>query len=410
MVTYNNPALGASFEKIAQMFAPPSPQEMAAITQMQIEREKAARQAQLWGMAGGDFDKANIAVGNYAPTQSYYAQNQNNATQRYGYDTSAATQRANNAADNARALAAQAMSPLGPGYTQPGLPSNVAQMFGLPELPRVDGAPDPKAVPQSAQEWQFGQENPGYLDWLRQGNTGTEYGTTPIFGRDAQGNVVIMQAGKNGTIIQSQMPDGVNVDLGVKPFETARNTATGKAVGEAAMTTGAAEDKTGVAIGLIDSIIADPALPGITGMFQGRLPPLTQKGTDLGAKIDQLTGQAFLEAFATLRGGGQITEIEGKKATDAMARLSRAQSDTAFKAALADMRDVLTTGMARRQQQLQIGPTVSGAPAPMPMPPAPPAPPQPSAPPGMPAPGDVVDGYRFIGGNPGDPAAWEAVQ
>ncbi len=44
---------------------------------------------------------------------------------------------------------------------------------------------------------------------------------------------------------------------------------------------------------------------------------------------------------------GQITEVEGKKATEAIGRLNTAQSDKAFKQALGDLRDVVEGSMKR---------------------------------------------------------------
>lgn len=101
------------------------------------------------------------------------------------------------------------------------------------------------------------------------------------------------------------------------------------------------------AIGLIESIMNDPALASITGMIQGNLPPLTQAGTDLNVKIKQLQGKAFLEAFESLKGGGAITEREGQAATEAMARLDRAQSTEEYVAALTELRDIMQTGADR---------------------------------------------------------------
>ena len=46
--------------------------------------------------------------------------------------------------------------------------------------------------------------------------------------------------------------------------------------------------------------------------------------------LKQVGGKQFLAAFETLKGGGQITEIEGKKASEAQARLSAAQSEEEF--------------------------------------------------------------------------------
>ena len=569
MVTYNNPWAAQLADGLVKLFAPPAPQEMAALTQMQLSRAKGDREAQLWGMAGGDFDKSNIAIGNYAPTQSYYAQNQNDATDRYGYDKQAESERYKADKSAFASMFGSLYEPIPPGYVRPAVPAGEALTFGLsgPIAPAA-GAPKPKSTdevmagqieaaiqgglltpqmaadaatgkeapvkvvptpgappvymtpgeaartgasayvdqgnttPASVQEYEFAKRDgytgtfeqwqargkapvvedvvtvvgpdggpllvpksqaygrapyvepdapredplvqvtgpngnpiwvprsqaagqPAYVKpdapqadplvqvtgpngnpiwvrqsqaagmtpyikpdapradplvqvagpngepiWVRQSQAAgqpayvkpdapraEEYGTTPIWARDAQGNIVALQAGKDGTIKQSDMPPGVTIDFSIKPFETARGTELGQQAGEAAATAPMAEDKTQAAVSLIDSIITDKALPGITGMFQGRLPPMTQAGTNLNAKIDQLAGQAFLEAFNTLRGGGQITEIEGRKATDAMARLNRAQSPEAYIQALNDMKDVLLSGMARRQQKAMMGPS-----------------------------------------------------
>ncbi len=100
---------------------------------------------------------------------------------------------------------------------------------------------------------------------------------------------------------------------------------------------------------LIDSVINDPALPGITGMIQGRIAPMTQAGTDLNVKINQIKGQAFLNAFEQLKGGGTITEREGQAATEAVARLDRAQSTEAYIAALNDLKYILSRGLSRQE-------------------------------------------------------------
>ena len=410
MVTYNNPWAAQLADGLVKLFAPPAPQEMAALTQMQLARERGNREGWLFNNPNdptASRRSALVGIQGFGNTPEGFGMA--DATDRYGYDKQAETARANNANTVKGAAISDLFGALPEGSIRPALPANVAETIGLPEIAPAAGSPK---LPETAQQYTFGQQNPGYFEWLRENGGvagGTEYGTTPIWGQDAQGNVVILQAGKNGTVVKSQMPEGVTIDFNTKPFETARGTELGKQAGDAAATAGAAEDKTQTAVSLIDSIITDKALPGITGMFQGRLPPMTQAGTDLNAKIDQLTGQAFLEAFNTLRGGGQITEIEGRKATDAMARLNRAQSPEAYIQALNDMKDVLLSGMARRQQKAMMGPSggIGG-----PQPPQPPQPPASSAPPtpAGPQPGTVMDGYRFLGGDPSNPASWEAVR
>ncbi len=76
---------------------------------------------------------------------------------------------------------------------------------------------------------------------------------------------------------------------------------------------------------------------------------------DIRAKIAQLQGGAFMQAFETLKGGGQITEIEGKKATEAINRLGNMkQSDAGYREALNDFRRIVieTSQNARKRAGL----------------------------------------------------------
>lgn len=103
------------------------------------------------------------------------------------------------------------------------------------------------------------------------------------------------------------------------------------------------------------------ALPGILGLIEGRLPAKTQAEADLLARVDQISGRAFLEAFETLKGAGQITEIEGTKATQALARLQRTQSPEAFQEALFEFADIVRRGIARSRNELTVLPEVAPA-------------------------------------------------
>lgn len=103
-------------------------------------------------------------------------------------------------------------------------------------------------------------------------------------------------------------------------------------------------------IGVIDKALTHPGRTTVTGL-SGNLDPRNYiAGTDatnFKTVIDQLGGAAFLQAFESLKGGGQITEVEGKKATDAIARLNTAQSDDEFKASLEELRGIMAAGQAR---------------------------------------------------------------
>ena len=111
----------------------------------------------------------------------------------------------------------------------------------------------------------------------------------------------------------------------------------------------------------LTAVEADPALPGILGLIEGRLPAKTEKQSDLMAKYEQITGRAFLEAFETLKGGGQITETEGIKATQALGRLQRTQSVKAFKESLYEFADIVRKGLVRSQNELATIPEIAPA-------------------------------------------------
>jgi hypothetical protein len=103
-------------------------------------------------------------------------------------------------------------------------------------------------------------------------------------------------------------------------------------------------------IGAINKAIDHPGRKTATGL-SGQLDPRNyMAGTnakDFQVVLDQLGGSAFLQAFESLKGGGQITEVEGTKATAAIARLNRAQSDGEFLVALQDLREVMEAGRKR---------------------------------------------------------------
>jgi hypothetical protein len=111
---------------------------------------------------------------------------------------------------------------------------------------------------------------------------------------------------------------------------------------------------------LIGSVINDPALEGVVGRIQGRVDPAGIAGAamfnenemDVLSRLDQLGGAAFLQAFESLKGGGQITEIEGLKATQAISRLGqRAVSPQAFRGALRELQQIYANAEARARGQ-----------------------------------------------------------
>lgn len=114
---------------------------------------------------------------------------------------------------------------------------------------------------------------------------------------------------------------------------------------------------------VIDEALAHKGLSAAVGPFDARTPTFLPDATAFEAYHNQIKGKAFLQAFESLKGGGQITEIEGQKAEEAIARLDLAQSEDDYKRALKDLRDIVELGLLRSRDQLQSIPTGSQAPS-----------------------------------------------
>jgi hypothetical protein len=72
-------------------------------------------------------------------------------------------------------------------------------------------------------------------------------------------------------------------------------------------------------------------------------------------RLNQLKGGAFLTAYDTLRGTGQITEVEGKKATDAIARMDNATTEEEFAKAVEDYQNVIKSAIDLAKQKATGG-------------------------------------------------------
>jgi hypothetical protein len=94
---------------------------------------------------------------------------------------------------------------------------------------------------------------------------------------------------------------------------------------------------------LTNEISTHPGLPGVVGMpnFWGAMPFPGTKEADFKARLEQLKGTAFLQAFEKLKGGGAVSEREGQQATAALARLQTSQTEKEFKNSLQDFNNVM---------------------------------------------------------------------
>lgn len=100
---------------------------------------------------------------------------------------------------------------------------------------------------------------------------------------------------------------------------------------------------------LTDELLKHPGLETAVGK-SSILPVARIPGTDardFTIRLDQIKGKQFLEAFQSLKGSGAITETEGRKATEAIARMDASGSEAEFRQAVRDFQDVVRAGLER---------------------------------------------------------------
>ena len=240
-------------------------------------------------------------------------------------------------------------------------------------------------------------------------------GGSPFVGRRAEDEAAAKRAAELGVemgfLPQRQAIEtqgAVNRASQLAPIETAaaisrtRGTEMAKAESEALASLPQTIQTADETIALLTQALNHPGRTVATGL-SGTLDPRNYApGTDardFRVLLDQIGGRAFLQAFESLKGGGQITEIEGRKATEAMARLNTAQSDEAFEAALKELIGIAQKAKTNALRRASSAGSGMYGPAPADAPPS-------NA---IPAPGHTEGGYRFRGGNPADPSNWERV-
>ena len=151
--------------------------------------------------------------------------------------------------------------------------------------------------------------------------------------------------------------------------------ARGKGSGEAQLNLPKAKANIDMALEEADAIYnpdtgyEHPGMEWGTGSIVGEVPDwatgaLGDDVKEFRIRARQLKNGAFLQAYETLRGGGQISETEGEKASEAINRASVAQSKEAYKRAMNDYRKALKRGFAAIVKQASMTDDGSGRAAP----------------------------------------------
>lgn len=235
------------------------------------------------------------------------------------------------------------------------------------------GANDPANVAEykfyANQALQSGQQPMSFEDWRAGSSRAVRAGVgQPIFGKNLKtGKIEPWQSMTDGTMVNTANKDANPSDYSFDPAITAQQRASGTAAGKIGGTTsaglGIAAQNAENALATIDKLKTDTQ--GVEDTFGhygpfGMIPSQYgytvpgSKKADFTATLDQAKGQAFLQAYSTLRGAGAITDVEGQKAGQALARINDPNiSKEAFMSALSDYEQVIRAGYQRLQEQAQ---------------------------------------------------------
>lgn len=78
------------------------------------------------------------------------------------------------------------------------------------------------------------------------------------------------------------------------------------------------------------------------------------ESTNFMALYNKVTGQAFMTAFEGLKGGGQITEMEGEKATQALLEMNTSTDEKTFIDAARRFQKYIKAGMANAEKEKKL--------------------------------------------------------
>ena len=112
---------------------------------------------------------------------------------------------------------------------------------------------------------------------------------------------------------------------------------------------------------LITAMYNHSGIDGATGAVSGGInnlallpgDPITGSPREFATLHNQLVGTIFLNAFQSLKGGGQITEIEGEKATQAASNVDRKLNAPEYREAMVTFLQGLKTLQQQKLNEFQ---------------------------------------------------------
>lgn len=228
-------------------------------------------------------------------------------------------------------------------------------------------------------------EGPAYKEWLfneevTNENAAGKASLSPVYGtrKNEKGEdvTVAMQPTGTGEFVESKLPPGVSISN--KPIAIDRGTTieymdpitkaiiktvpkdlsgaaeqkqTGEDIAKAKAAIPTVELNEKYLLKNIDDTVSHPGKQAALG-WKSYFP--TAHGSEAHGfeqRLNQTNQRAFLQAYETLRGAGQISEREGQAATAALSRASKAQNVKEFDDAMAEFRSYVidASNAARRK-------------------------------------------------------------
>lgn len=271
---------------------------------------------------------------------------------------------------------------------------------------RSEGDPETSIGLPSMDQWESMTPNAKYLALQDVGNqlkaysgqaVGGKFGMTPVPLIGPSGEYAVGQLSQGGQLVPAQLPEGYKAAepkkfldigpeyriIGAKSGETQEalkkglaptertdyivekkaSEEKGKKVGAKRFDLAQTEDQGKYLLDVIDKQIKDPNVKDITGIYS--LRPIIP-GSSVNKAItrhDQIQAQAFLDVYSNyLRGGGQITEIEGEQGKQALIRAKRALTYEDYIDALKEFAGTVRKGLVRAKKQAGEAPKKEAAP------------------------------------------------
>lgn len=247
-----------------------------------------------------------------------------------------------------------------------GLPPAEGFRAALAEMGRTQGGANLTAEQRN---WMFGQENPEFMDFLG-GSNRQNISLTPQWAQDEQGNWHMLQTSSTGELVQAQTPEGLRLaDPRTLNAERSAGTAFGREVAGVQFNLPQAQLARDTALQAVENVRAQSA--GMAEHF-GNVMGVPQQWTaawpgsakaNFQVEAERAISQSFMQAREGLKGGGQITDFEGRKAEEAITAMRLALekgNQAAFIKAMNEFETYIKAGYAKLEQQAASMPSYGG--------------------------------------------------